>query len=199
MEFPETIQFVREMKIPVILKGPDFSKGLKEHGLPKKDSRWCCEYLKLEPVSKWLHTHGPCVTVQGNRWYESFARSALPGAVENPHNPHQLNLSPIRAWRALEVFLYIWWRELPVNPLYEQGLERVGCWMCPAMLEAETEIARTKLPENYVHWDRELRKYAGKEGMTEDALHCGLWRWENLPPKMLELISEHNIKIKAKK
>lgn len=199
MEFPETIQFVREMKIPVILKGPDFSKGLTEHGLPKKDSRWCCEYLKLEPVSKWLHTRGPCVTVQGNRWYESFARSALPGAVENPYNPQQLNISPIRAWRALEVFLYIWWRELPVNPLYDQGLERVGCWMCPAMLEAETEIARKKLPDNYAQWDRELKKYTGKEGMTEDALRCGLWRWENLPPKMLELIYEHNIKIKAKK
>jgi len=199
MEFPETVRFVKEMNIPVILQGPDFTKGLEMHGLPKKDSRWCCEYLKLETAKRWLEKQGPCVTVQGNRWYESFARSTLPGAVENPFYPKQLNLSPIRAWRALEVFLYIWWRELPVNPLYDQGLERVGCWMCPAMLEAETEIARKKLPDSYAQWDRELKRYTRKEGMTEDALRCGLWRWKSLPPKMLELVSEHKIKINTKK
>ena len=198
MEFPETVQFVRDSGIPVILRGPDFQKGLEKNGLPKKDSRWCCEYLKLEPVSRWLETQGPCVTIQGNRWYESFARSNLPGAIENPFNPNQLNLSPIRGWRALEVFLYIWWRELPVNPLYDQGFERVGCWMCPAMLEAETEIARTKLPDKYQEWDRILRKFARREGMSEDALRCGLWRWDTLPPKMLELVSAHKIQNKEK-
>jgi len=184
MEFPETLAFVKSLGIRTILHTHDFWREVGRRGPPRKDDRWCCEVLKLAPVKKWLAGKGECVTIQGNRWYESFARAGLPPAARNPYHPPQTNISPLRNWRALEVFLYIWWRNLPCNPLYEKGLERVGCWMCPAMLESEFEFVRTAHPDLYQEWMDFLRGWFRKKGLDADTLATGVWRWKTPPPKM---------------
>jgi len=186
LEFPETLEFVGKHDLQFRLFGGDFWNKVRKAGPPKKDNRWCCECLKLEPVKEWRAKAGPCVTVQGNRWYESFARAGLPPVAVNPFNPAQMNISPIRNWRALEVFLYIWWRELPINPLYELGFERVGCWMCPAMLESESERVKALHPELYSIWIEFLKEYYKGKRYPEKFFSCGLWRWDVLPPKMRE-------------
>jgi 3'-phosphoadenosine 5'-phosphosulfate sulfotransferase (PAPS reductase)/FAD synthetase len=188
MEFPETLSFVDQMEIPVRLTGGGLLRHVRERGLPAKDNRWCCEVVKLLPVKRWLGDQGECVTVQGNRLYESFSRAGLPPVCENPFHPGQLNISPIRNWRALEVFFYIWWRRLPVNPLYEMGFERVGCWMCPAMLESEFEHVRTAHPDLHSRWISVVREHAGRRSLPPEYVTCGLWRWENPPPKMQEML-----------
>ncbi|MDD4484546.1 MAG: phosphoadenosine phosphosulfate reductase family protein, partial [Methanoregula sp.] len=109
IEFPETIEFVRSQGVPIIEKAGDFFSAVEKAGPPGKDNRWCCKLLKLRPLKLHLAEIGPCVTVQGNRWYESWNRAALEETSQNPANPLQLNISPIRNWRALEVFLYLWW------------------------------------------------------------------------------------------
>lgn len=195
MEFPETLAFVEKVPVQTRLRGGNFWKRLEKEGPPKKDNRWCCEHLKLQPVKDWLSSRGECVTVQGNRWYESFARAGLPAATVNPFNPRQLNISPIRNWRALEVFLYIWWRKLPYNPLYDAGMERVGCWMCPAMLESEFEHTKELHPDLHAHWLYWLDEYYQKNKVPPEYIRCGLWRWDTLPPKMRELLEKKNIKI----
>lgn len=184
MEFPETLEFVRAHPVKTILHGGDFWREVNRHGPPTKDDRWCCEHLKLSPVKKWLSGKGECMTIQGNRWCESFARAGLAPASKNPYNPAQTNISPIRNWRALEVFLYIWWRKLPVNPLYERGLERVGCWMCPAMLESEFEYVQRAHPELYREWVAFLKEWIRKRGGDPESVTSGAWRWKTLPPKM---------------
>jgi cysteine desulfurase/selenocysteine lyase len=103
--------------------------------------------------------------VQGNRWYESWNRADLDETSQNPANPLQLNISPIRNWRALEVFLYLWWQKVQINPLYNKGLERIGCFLCPAMLESEYEELRIILPEYARRWDAFLEKWADKKGL----------------------------------
>ncbi|HON82089.1 MAG TPA: phosphoadenosine phosphosulfate reductase family protein [Methanoregulaceae archaeon] len=191
MEFPETLSFVDEMGIAVRLEGGGLLRHIAEQGLPTKDNRWCCELVKLLPVKLWLGEKGECVTIQGNRYYESFSRAGLPPVSENPFHPGQLNISPVRNWRALEVFLYTWWRRLAVNPLYEMGFERVGCWMCPAMLESEFELVRTVHPDLHHRWLTVLQEYAGKQGLPPEFIGCGLWRWKHPPPKMQELCREN--------
>jgi 3'-phosphoadenosine 5'-phosphosulfate sulfotransferase (PAPS reductase)/FAD synthetase/predicted RNA-binding protein with PUA domain len=198
MEFPETLSFIREMEIPTILKGADFWQEISRHGPPRKDDRWCCDRLKLNPVKQWLKEGDECVTVQGNRWYESFARAGLLEVAVNPYNPRQVNLSPIRNWRALEVFLYIWWRKLPLNPLYDMGFERVGCWNCPAMLESEFDLVKRNHPDLYQKWYEYLRQWGKENRLPESYIRCGLWRWKELPPKMKELISTRKISIRPK-
>ncbi|PWR73595.1 aminotransferase class V-fold PLP-dependent enzyme [Methanospirillum stamsii] len=187
LEFPETIRFIEEQGAEIIRKGGDFFQAAEKAGPPGKDNRWCCKLLKLHPLKIYLADVGPCVTIQGNRWYESWNRAGLDETSQNPANPLQLNISPIRSWRAFEVFLYLWWKKIPMNPLYERGIERIGCYLCPAMLESEYEGIKKTHPEMTDRWDDFLDKWAEKKQMPDAYTDWGLWRWRALPPKMREL------------
>jgi cysteine desulfurase/selenocysteine lyase len=193
IEFPETVEFVRSQGVDIIQKGGDFWQAVEKAGPPGKDNRWCCKLLKLHPLKLYLAKVGPCVTIQGNRWYESWNRADLEETSQNPANPLQLNISPIRNWRALEVFLYLWWQKAAINPLYEKGLERIGCFLCPAMLESEYEELRQIQPEYARRWDTFLETWAAKRGLPDVFCSWGLWRWRALPPKMRELCAQMGI------
>lgn len=193
LELPETVEFAASQGVEIIKKGGDFFQAVEKAGPPGKDHRWCCKLLKLQPLKIYLAGLGPCVTIQGNRWYESRNRSDLDETSQNPANPLQLNVSPIRNWRALEVFLYLWWREAPMNPLYEMGLERVGCYLCPAVLESEYEGLREMHPELTDRWDEFLIRWAEKNGLPDAYHQWGLWRWRALPPKMREVCRDRGI------
>lgn len=194
IELPETREFVAAHGIKVIRReDSDFFKAVEEAGPPGKDNRWCCNHLKLQPLKDHLSDIGPCVTIQGNRWYESWNRADLDVTNQNPENPLQLNISPIRHWRALEVFLYIWWKDVPINPLYDRGLERIGCYLCPAALEAEYERLREMHPELTGRWDEFLERWAKERGLPDAYHQWGLWRWQVLPPKMREICRDHGI------
>ncbi|WOF15568.1 aminotransferase class V-fold PLP-dependent enzyme [Methanoplanus sp. FWC-SCC4] len=195
LEFPETIDFVRSKGVEIIEKGGDFWQAVERAGPPAKDNRWCCKLLKLHPLKVYLSEVGSCVTIQGNRWYESWNRAGLEETNQNPANPLQLNISPIRSWRALEVYLYLWWQNLEINPLYEKGLERIGCYLCPAMLESEYEDLRMLHPDYAERWDQFLDQWADKKGLPEEFRKWGLWRWRALPPKMREICKERGIEI----
>lgn len=193
LEFPETIEFVRSKGVRIVEKGGDFWQAVERAGPPAKDNRWCCKLLKLNPLKVFLSDVGPCVTIQGNRWYESWNRAGLDETSQNPANPLQLNVSPIRSWRAFEVYLYIWWQNLELNPLYEMGLERIGCYLCPAMLESEFEEMRGIHPEYTKKWDDFLVNWADKKGYPDEYFEWGLWRWKALPPKMREICKERGV------
>jgi len=193
LEFPETIRFIEEQGVEIIRKGGDFWQAVEKAGPPGKDNRWCCKLLKLNPLKIYLADVGPSVTIQGNRWYESWNRAGLEETSQNPANPLQLNISPIRSWRAFEVFLYLWWQKIPTNPLYEEGIERIGCYLCPAMLESEYENIRITHPELTSRWDAFLDKWTDKKQMPDAYNTWGLWRWRALPPKMRELCRDKGV------
>ncbi|MHC1626208.1 MAG: phosphoadenosine phosphosulfate reductase domain-containing protein [Methanoculleaceae archaeon] len=69
-------------------------------------------------------------------------------SIQNPKIPLQRRLNPIRNRRAPEVFFYLWCRGVPINPLYEVGSGRVGCWISPAMLESEWAIVKEFHPRS---------------------------------------------------
>ncbi|MBN1166442.1 MAG: phosphoadenosine phosphosulfate reductase family protein [Methanospirillaceae archaeon] len=196
LEIPDTITFVREQGVPVISGAGDFWKAVQSAGPPGKDYRWCCKLLKLNPLKAYLAEIGPCVTIQGNRWYESWNRAGLAVSSQNPDNPLQVNISPIRNWRALEVYLYLWWRKIPINPLYEKGLERIGCYLCPAVLESESELIRKLYPDMTLRWEEFLNQWVKKEGLPPEYATWGLWRWKELPAKMKELCRDRGLDLK---
>lgn len=199
IEFPETVTFVEEKGVEIVRRAGDFWSAVQKAGPPAKDHRWCCKLLKLNPLKLHLAGIGPCVTVQGNRWYESWNRADLDITSQNPANPLQLNISPIRNWRALEVYLYLWWQKIPCNPLYDLGLERIGCYLCPAMLESEAEQLRQLHPEFASRWDGFLHDWADSRGMPREYADWGLWRWKDLPPKMRELCRARGIDLQEKR
>ena len=198
LEFPETIEFVKSQNVEFISKAGNFWQAVEKAGPPAKDHRWCCKLLKLNPLKVHLNETGECLTVQGNRWYESWNRAELEAVTQNPNNPLQLNISPIRSWRALDVFFYLWLKEVPYNPLYEMGYERIGCYLCPAMLEAEQENMHKTHPDMAQRWDDFLNRWASERGLPEEFISWGLWRWKELPPKMKELVREKGLDLTEK-
>ena len=195
LEFPQTIEFAKSEGVEVIEKGGDFWQAVERAGPPAKDNRWCCKLLKLNPLKVYLSGVGPSVTIQGNRWYESWNRADLEETSQNPANPLQLNVSPIRSWRAFEVFLYLWWQNKKINPLYDMGLERIGCYLCPAMLESEYETMRLIHPDYTDRWDEFLEFWSDKKGYPPEYKDWGLWRWKALPPKMREICKEKGVAV----
>ncbi|HJJ47520.1 MAG TPA: aminotransferase class V-fold PLP-dependent enzyme [Methanocorpusculum sp.] len=199
LEFPETIEFVKSQNVQFIEKAGNFWQAVEKAGPPAKDHRWCCKLLKLNPLKVHLAETGECLTVQGNRWYESWNRAGIEAVTQNPANPLQMNLSPIRSWRALDVFLYLWLRKIPYNPLYERGYERIGCYLCPAMLESELETMHATHPEMAERWDNFLKKWSDERDLPPEFIQWGLWRWKELPPKMQEIIREKNLNLSGEK
>ena len=217
IEFPETVEFARsfckEMKIPLeeMNSGSAFWEQVEKFGPPAKDFRWCCKVCKLASAGDLKTGKGTCslsekesanavayLTIDGKRKHESFSRARIAASETNPFVPAQLNIFPIRDWRALEGWLYIHWRGLSYNPLYDLGFERVGCWLCPSALAAEYARVKELHPEMHARWNAFLLEWAKSRGLSEKFVEHGFWRWKELPPKMLRLADELGISILAK-
>ncbi|WP_135609435.1 phosphoadenosine phosphosulfate reductase family protein [Methanococcoides sp. AM1] len=203
IEFPETVDFVHDhcekRGIELIEEKAEnaFWDNLESFGPPAKDFRWCCKVCKLAPagriIDRCTEGGGVCLTIDGKRKHESFSRANIAASEKNPFVPDQLNIFPIRDWRAIEVWLYIHWRGLEYNPLYDTGFERVGCYLCPAELSAEYERLRDIHPSLYGRWNEYLLKWSRSRGLSDDYVKHGLWRWKELPPKMVNLAKELGI------
>ncbi|WP_316559866.1 phosphoadenosine phosphosulfate reductase family protein [Methanimicrococcus stummii] len=201
IDYPETVEFAkthcesRNIPFKEMSAGDDFWKTLKVQDHPTKDSRWCCKVCKLNSSNR-LADGVPHLSLDGKRRQESFMRSRIPTMDTNPNVEGQLNIFPIRDWRAIEVWLYIHWRKLPYNVLYDKGMERIGCWMCPAAFQAEYERMREIHPELAERWETYLAGWAKKEEVSEEYIRHGFWRWEQLPPKMIKLADELKIDLR---
>jgi phosphoadenosine phosphosulfate reductase len=131
--------------------------------------------------------------VIGQRSYESIARASSRKVWSNPWIPNQINFTPIQKWTALHVWLYIFKEELHYNPLYERGLSRIGCWMCPASNQGTFDLIKTTMPKIWKPWKEFLEKWQEKNNLPQEWLTWGLWRWKKLPKKIIDLANEHKI------
>ena len=208
IEFPETVEFIRRfckennIELIEVEAGGAFWENLPSFGPPAKDFRWCCKVCKLAPINLVMEecTQGgrKCLTIDGKRRYESFSRSRIAPKEENPFIPGQVSVFPIRNWRAIEVWLYIFYRRLKYNPLYDMGFERVGCWLCPSELSAEYCRFKELHPELFARWNKYLMDWAKEHGLSQKFINHGFWRWKSLPPKMMRLSEELEINTIAK-
>ncbi|MCZ7395798.1 MAG: phosphoadenosine phosphosulfate reductase family protein [Candidatus Methanoperedens sp.] len=211
IEFPETVEFARRfcrensIELIEVEAKEAFWENLPSFGPPAKDFRWCCKVCKLAPINTVMEEctreGRRCLTMDGKRKYESFSRARIAPKEENPFIPGQVSVFPIRNWRAIEVWLYIYYRKLEYNPLYDLGFERVGCWLCPAELSAEYYRFKELHPELFLRWNDYLLGWASEHGVSDKFIEHGFWRWKTLPPKMIRLAEELqiNTKLKGKK
>jgi phosphoadenosine phosphosulfate reductase len=122
-----------------------------------RDQRWYCETLK-----EFGGQDRYCIT--GVRWAESTNRAnnrglnEISGKTKKEHiilnNDNDMRrrlaemclvkqrfmLNPIIDWENNDVWEFIKNRNLPVNPLYGQGWERVGCIGCPLSENGRIEL-----------------------------------------------------------
>ncbi len=206
LEFPETVRYVKAFalehgnRLHIARGGSGFKDNVDAFGPPAKDFRWCCKVCKLGPITDLIDSEFPrgTITVEGNRWLESYARSGIGFVTRNPFVPNQINLNPIRSWSAAEVWLYILSHDLEYNPLYDRDFERIGCYLCPSCLSSEWRNTGRIHPELYSEWEGYLRRYAESRGLPEEYVDMGFWRWKVLPPKMVQIAEEEGVDLRPK-
>ncbi len=193
LEFPETVEYVHRLKdeldLELVVGKADseaFFGNLDFFGPPGKDYRWCCKTNKLGPTVKAIVEHYPggLLSFIGQRRYESEQRASKPRVWRNPWTPGQIGASPIQDWTSLHVWLLIFKSGVSFNPWYEHGLDRIGCFLCPASDMAELDIARSS--PSYERWEAFLSSYAERKGLGPEWVEHGLWRWKKVPPSVME-------------
>lgn len=96
--------------------------------LPTRFSRFCCRIFKTGEMVKRLDHEVPYIMFMGMRNEESNARSGYGDEIINPEwgNVPWIGILPIRKWSELDVWLYILWHNIEINPKYKKGYARVG-------------------------------------------------------------------------
>ena len=206
LEFPETVDYVNgfaeknDLKIHIARANNAFKENVDTFGPPAKDFRWCCKVCKLGPITDMISREFPkgTITIEGNRMLESFARSRTGFVSKNPFVPNQTTLNPVRAWNASEIWGYIWMKGLEYNPLYERDFERIGCYLCASCLASEWKNTERIHPELHRDWSDYLHRYAEERGLPKEFVDMGFWRWKVLPPKMVRLAEDLDLRTKPK-
>lgn len=138
---------------------------------PVSKTRFCTEELKAKPLDKIISEallSGRVTQWLGIRRDESLRRANAPmfQRVRFDDRHDMLLFRPLIHWTADDVFALHRRHGLEPNPLYLQGMSRVGCWPCIFARKSElAEIAR-RYPEAFerlVEWER-LVAEASKRG-----------------------------------
>lgn len=147
LEYPDTQKYVEKtvsklgVELVVLKPSVPIIEEIRRRGLMNVENRWCTALLKLEPLRKYYEINNVKVYLDGARDYESTLRARTPRLSENPAIPGVIRALPIKKWPRILVQLYLKSRFLELNPLYDKGLSRIGCIICPAMHIYELDLS----------------------------------------------------------
>lgn len=154
VEFPETAKYVRRLAkdwgFNLIVAKPSrpFLRKVKEIGWASREDRWCCTPYKKEPALNYLASKEISAEIVGTTRTESIYRRSI-----KPFKKYKDNIAirvhPIYDWNQWEVWKYIKENELPYNPLYDMGYQRIGCWCCPLNGVSHYKRLRKTHPKMY--------------------------------------------------
>ena len=142
-------------------------KGL----FPSRKAQFCTEELKrnmavgfqLDLIDKGYGV----ISWQGVRRDESLARRNAK-KIERV-GPRMWIFRPIVDWSALDVFAYCAKRGIDPNPLYKQGMKRVGCMPCINAGKGELSQIAARFPEHIARieeWERLVSQASKRQVST---------------------------------
>lgn len=145
---------------------------------PSTKARFCSEELKRNPIIEQvqmplLDQGHEIYSWQGVRADESLARRDLPELDEVGGG--LWNYRPILKWTAQDCFAMHKKHGIKHNPLYEQGMGRVGCMPCIHVRKDELLEISKRFPQEIarvVEWERIVQS-ASKHG-TATLLNAGI-------------------------
>lgn len=133
---PQIYQFIKEHYPGVIwdYHAKGFWRLVDKKGLPLRQGRWCCQYIKE------AGGHGR-VVITGNRKAEAKGKGRR--AKQNCFEllGDKTFIRPIINFNNDEIWHYLNLNELPRCSLYAEGFERIGCVLCPFHRNYEQELA----------------------------------------------------------
>ncbi|MCQ2053198.1 MAG: phosphoadenosine phosphosulfate reductase family protein, partial [archaeon] len=198
LEFDETVEHVHnvcnkhDLKLIEESTSADiFFKNLVQFGPPAKDFRWCCKTNKLGPTVMAINKNFPngVLSFIGQRKYESESRRSKPRIWQNPWTPGETGASPIQNWNSLHVWMYIFMKRESFNVWYTRGLDRIGCFLCPASDLSELETV-SKNSDRYSQWNNYLINYMSEHGLSKEWKEYGLWRWKKTPQSICNEVNK---------
>lgn len=138
---------------------------------PSTRARFCTQELKVIPIIEQCYM--PAIRVgetvfswQGIRADESRSRAKLPRiSVEEPGI---FTVRPLMSWNAATVFNFLAAHQIRPNPLYLNGMSRVGCMPCIMANKGELKSIATRYPEEFerlAEWEA-IVKEASKRGVS---------------------------------
>ena len=140
---------------------------------PSTKARFCTTELKHGPITNQvmvpaLRESRMVISWQGIRREESLARAKLYDFDLDADLPGIVNYRPILRWTVEEVFAFHRRHGIKHNPLYEQGMGRVGCMPCIHARKDELREIAARFPEEIervAQWER-LASMASKRGLA---------------------------------
>lgn len=140
-EAPETYAHLETMEqvLGITIHRVGFPGGMRAKVLarasfPARMQRWCTKELKVLPLDAFAlelseREQRAVLQAVGIRAEESEKRAAMP-EVERDDSRDLTVWRPLLRWSIEDVLAAHHRAGLPVNPLYQRGHERVGCWPC---------------------------------------------------------------------
>ncbi|MCA9607902.1 MAG: phosphoadenosine phosphosulfate reductase family protein [Myxococcales bacterium] len=119
-------------------EGGMIARARHRAGFPCRTGRWCTRELELEPIRAY-HAEleedlgRPSASIVGVRAQESRRRAAMPELEQEAMGPRSWGWwvwRPLIGWSVEDVLRIHARHGVPVNPLYQAGADRVGCWPC---------------------------------------------------------------------
>lgn len=151
-------------------------------GTPSDTHRWCCSVMKTAPLYKLLKTEdnkqARVLTFDGVRAEESTRRSTYSRIGKGVKHDTVINASPILNWSAVEIFMYIWKYNLPINEAYRNGMTRVGCLICPFSSEWNDMISCRKYRQNLQPFLTRIEDITKKSGIKDVDVYIKSGNWK---------------------
>lgn len=159
---PEVVRFIRQQYPEVTFYKPkmSFFDGIVEKRPPLIFARWCCDTLKKDPTK---HIKNP--RALGIRKEESFKRAHRP-RVDFFKYYKQWVYKPIFDWTEWHIWDFIDQFRLPYPRLYDEGFSRIGCVICPFIMQknqAKLNIHKKRWPKHFKAFEKAIHKWFVKK------------------------------------
>ena len=118
----------------------------------------CCHVRKLEPLKRALAPYRAWLC--GLRREQSVTRAAIQ-TVENDTANGRVKVNPLAAWSEPEVWGYIAARQVPYNPLHDQGFPSIGCACCTRAVKRTEDVRSGRW-----WWEQPEHKECGLHGRS---------------------------------
>lgn len=97
----------------------------------------CCRIRKVEPLARALA--GKRAWITGQRRAQAATRTAL--ALQEVDPAHgMVKFNPLADWSEEHVWQYLRSREVPTNPLHDQGYPSIGCEPCTRAIQPGEDV-----------------------------------------------------------
>lgn len=163
LDCADTYLHIKEIpNLDIINPDEGFYQWRKRLGfIPTRFSRACCTIFKEGVMTDKLNNDKKYLFFMGMRNDESSNRSNYCDEWKNLKwgDRQWQGILPIKKWTEFDVWLYILWRNININPKYKKGYTRVGCAIaCPYYTKSTWILDKYWYPKAYKRWHNILEK-----------------------------------------